>query len=61
MRESAGPRLEELEEMELPLAELRLLVEPEPRSRVFVQNLRGLFQRPKLDLLNLKSARRFLA
>jgi TonB family protein len=56
MRESASPRLEELEETELPVAELRLLVEPEPRSRVFVQNLRGLFQRPKLDLLNLKSS-----
>ena len=39
----------------MPVAELRLLVEPEPQSRVFVQNLRGLFQRPKLDLLNLKS------
>ena len=55
MRESASPRLEELEEREMPVAELRLLVEPEPQSRVFVQNLRGLFQRPKLDLLNLKS------
>ena len=53
MRESASP---ELEETELSLAELRLLVEPEPWPRVFVQNLRGLFQRPKLNLLNLESA-----
>jgi len=53
MRESASP---ELEETELSVAELRLLVEPEPWPRVFVQNLRGLFQRPKLNLLNLKSA-----
>jgi TonB family protein len=53
MRESASPGLEETE---LSVAELRLLVEPEPWPRVFVQNLRGLFQRPKLNLLNLESA-----
>ncbi len=53
MRESATLGLEETE---LSVAELRLLVEPEPWPRVFVQNLRGLFQRPKLNLLNLKSA-----
>ncbi len=53
MRESASPGLEETE---LPFYDLRLLVEPEPWTRVFVQNLRGLFQRPELNLLNLKSA-----
>jgi TonB family protein len=53
MPELASPRLEETE---LPVADLRLLVEPEPWSRAFVQNLWGLFERPKLDRLNLKSA-----
>src|ERR1022692_1039653 len=36
-----------LEETEPPVAELRLLVEPEPWPRVFVQNLRAFFQRPE--------------
>jgi TonB family protein len=36
-----------LEETEPPVADLRLLVEPEPWFRVFLQNLRHLFQRPQ--------------
>jgi TonB family protein len=44
MRETRGPLLEEAEP---PIADLRLLVELEPRSSVFVQNLRDFFQRPK--------------
>jgi TonB family protein len=39
----AGPL--ELEETEAPVADLRLLIAPEPRSRVFLQNLRDLFRR----------------
>src|ERR1700726_3857178 len=37
-----------LEETEPPVAELRLLVEPEPWSRVFAQNLRAFFRRPEV-------------
>jgi TonB family protein len=36
-----------LEETELPVADLHLLVEPDPWPRVFVQNLRAFFERPK--------------
>jgi len=42
MREALGPLLEETEP---PVADLRLLVEPEPWSRIFLQNLRHFFQR----------------
>ncbi len=45
MRETPCPVLEATEP---PVADLRLLVEPEPWFRVFVQNLRAFFQRPKL-------------
>jgi TonB family protein len=37
-----------LEETEPPIADLRLLVELEPRSSVFVQNLRDFFRRSQL-------------
>jgi TonB family protein len=37
-----------LEEPEALVAELRLLVEPEPWPRVFAQNLLGFFQRPEV-------------
>jgi TonB family protein len=43
MRETPGTVLEETEP---PVADLHLLVEPEPWARVFVQNLRAFFQRP---------------
>jgi TonB family protein len=36
-----------LQETEPPVADLRLLIEPEPRYRVFVENLRNFFQRPE--------------
>lgn len=42
MREPLGPLVGEAES---PTAELRLLFTPEPWSRVFFQNVRGLFQR----------------
>ena len=42
MREAPGLLLEETEP---PVADLRLLVEPEPWSRIFLQNLRHFFQR----------------
>src|SRR6202162_4551701 len=42
MRETPGTVLEETEP---PVADLHLLVEPEPWARVFVQNLRAFFQR----------------
>jgi TonB family protein len=45
MRQTPGTALGEIEP---PIAELRLLVEPEPWSRVFAQNLRAFFQRPKV-------------
>ena len=44
MPEAPGPVLEATEP---PVADLRLLVEPEPWPRVFVQNLRAFFQRPE--------------
>ncbi len=43
MRRTPGPVLEGTEP---PIAELHLLVELEPRSRVFIQNLGAIFQRP---------------
>jgi TonB family protein len=51
MRQTPGTMLEEIEPS---VADLRLLVEPEPWSRVFVQNLRGFFQRP--EVFNQQSA-----
>ncbi len=53
MPEAPGLLLQE-EETETPVADLRLLVEPEPWSRVFLQNLRAFFQRS--DVFNQKSA-----
>jgi len=49
MREPLGPLVGEAES---PTAELRLLITPERWSRVFLQNLRGLFERanPPSDL-----------
>jgi TonB family protein len=44
MRETPSPVLNETE---LPVADLHLLVEPDPWSRVFVQNLRAFFQPPR--------------
>ena len=44
MRQTPGPVLEETEPQ---VAELHLLVVPEPRSRVFLQNLAAFFQRPE--------------
>jgi TonB family protein len=38
-----------LEATEPPVADLRLLIELEPRSRVFVQNLSAVFQRPEVS------------
>jgi TonB family protein len=52
MREALGPLLEETEP---PVADLRLLVEPEPWSRIFLQNLRHFFQRSEPGAL-LESA-----
>ncbi len=46
MRQTASPVLEETE---LPVADLRLLVEPEPRWRVFVQNLSASFRRSEVS------------
>jgi TonB family protein len=43
-----------LEETELPVTDLRLLVEPDPWSRVFVQNLRAFFQ--PSEVFNQRSA-----
>ena len=43
MHQTPSPVQEETEE---PLAEPRLLIELEPRSSVFVENIRDLFQRP---------------
>jgi len=45
MRQTPGPVLEATQP---PVADLRLLVELEPRSRVFVQNLSAFFQRPEI-------------
>src|ERR1700730_17237997 len=45
-----------LEETEPPVAELRLLVEPEPWSRVFAQNLRAFFRKPEAGVRRLESA-----
>jgi len=42
-----GPSLL-LEETEPPVADLRLLIEPEPWYRVFVENLRNFFQRTEI-------------
>jgi TonB family protein len=47
MLETPGPLLQE-EETAPPIADLRLLVEPEARSSAFGQNLREFFRRPKL-------------
>ncbi|MGA9072713.1 MAG: TonB family protein [Candidatus Sulfotelmatobacter sp.] len=47
MREQSGPPLGEIES---PAPELRLLITPEPWSRVFLQNVRGLFQREPAPL-----------
>jgi TonB family protein len=52
MRETPGPVLEETEP---PIADLRLLVELEPRSSAFAQNFREFFQRP--EALNQQSGR----
>jgi hypothetical protein len=52
MREAPGLLLEETEP---PVADLRLLVEPEPWSRIFLQNLRHFFQRSEPGAL-LESA-----
>ncbi len=52
MREAPGS----LAETELPDPELLLLITPEPRFRVFLQNLRDLFRKPELDSLPLQSA-----
>jgi protein TonB len=46
----------ELAETEPPLADLRLLIAPEPRHRVFLQNLRDLFRRREDAPLHLQSA-----
>jgi TonB family protein len=46
----------ELAETETPVADLRLLIAPEPRSRVFLQNLRDLFRRHESGPLHLQSA-----
>src|SRR5271154_4290739 len=46
MRE--GPSLV-LDETEPPLADLCLLIEPEPWSRVFIENVRNFFQRPEVS------------
>src|SRR5271169_5830160 len=51
MRQTPGPLLEEAEP---PIADLHLLVEHEPRSRIFFQNLRAFLQRP--GTLRLESA-----
>ncbi len=45
MRE--GPSLL-LEETDSPVADLRLLIEPEPWSRVFIENVRNFFQRTEV-------------
>ena len=47
MLETSGLLLQE-EETEAPVADLRLLIEPEPWFRVFAQNFRGFFQRPEI-------------
>ena len=53
MPEAPGLLLQE-EETETPCADLRLLVEPEPWFRVFLQNLRAFFQRS--EVFSQKSA-----
>ncbi|MGB8865296.1 MAG: hypothetical protein WCC71_14455, partial [Candidatus Sulfotelmatobacter sp.] len=53
MRELWGPLLGEIES---PAPELRLLITPEPWSRVFLQNVRGLFQREPPLLLQCSPA-----
>src|ERR1039458_10421101 len=45
MRQMPGPLREAIDP---PIADLRLLVDPEPWSRVFVQNLHAFFQRPEV-------------
>src|ERR1700684_1734142 len=54
MRQAPGPL--ELVDSEPPLAELRLLIAPEPRSRVFLQNFRDLFRGRASEALHLQSA-----
>jgi TonB family protein len=53
MRDTPGLLLEETEP---PVADLRLLVEPEPWFRIFVQNLRGFYQRSEAGQMHLESA-----
>jgi TonB family protein len=53
MREVPGPLLEETES---PSPEVRLLIAPEPWSRVFVRNLRDLFYRRDAAPLYLQSS-----
>ena len=61
MREAPCPPLQETKP---PIADLRLLVEPEPWPRVFAQNLRAFFQRPAVfnrhsSIFNLQSSATF--
>jgi hypothetical protein len=54
MREVPDPL--QVAENEPPAAALRLLITPEPRSRIFLRNLRDLFRRAELAPLDLESA-----
>src|SRR5271166_4149363 len=53
MREAPGPLPGQIEP---PVADLRLLVEPEPWFRVFIHNLSAFFKRPDRRPLDLDSA-----